>query len=178
MLVVMAGLPATGKSTLAARLARELGAVVLDKDRVRAVLFPPPVLDYSREQDDVCMAAVYGAAARILGSDPRRTVILDGRTFARADQVRDLSARGAVMGEVPRIIECVCDDEVARRRLEEDRARGSHPAGNRTFALYLSLTAEREPIPAPRLVLDTGAVSPEECVGQCLRYLSGEPPPA
>jgi predicted kinase len=178
MLVAMAGLPATGKSTLAARLARELGAVVLDKDRVRAVLFPPPVLDYSREQDDVCMAAIYRAAACILGSDRRRTVILDGRTFAHADQVHDLSARAAAMGEVPRIIECVCADEVARRRLEEDQARGAHPAGNRTVALYLALKAEREPIHAPRLVLDTGALSPEECLGRCRRYLSGGPPPS
>jgi hypothetical protein len=73
----------------------------------------------------------------------------------------------------------VCDDdEIARRRLEEDQTRRSHPAGNRTFALYLALKAERAPIPAPRLVLDTGALFPEECVGQCLRYLSAEPPPA
>jgi predicted kinase len=36
---------------IAARLAEELGAVVLNKDTVRAALFPLPVLDYSAEQD-------------------------------------------------------------------------------------------------------------------------------
>ncbi len=36
MLIALAGLPATGKSTLAARLANELGGVVLSKDTVRA----------------------------------------------------------------------------------------------------------------------------------------------
>ena len=48
------------------------------------------------------------------------------------------------------------------RRLEADQARGSHPAGNRTFALYLSLKAAAEPLTLPRLVLDTGRLSPEE----------------
>jgi predicted kinase len=47
MLIAMAGLPASGKSTLAARLASELAGVVLSKDQVRAALFPPPVLDSS-----------------------------------------------------------------------------------------------------------------------------------
>ena len=40
------------------RLAAELGAVVLARTTVRAALFPPPVLDYSAGQDNVCMAAI------------------------------------------------------------------------------------------------------------------------
>jgi hypothetical protein len=45
-----------------ARLAEELGAVVLNKDTVRAALFPPPVLDYSAGQDDISTQAIYYAA--------------------------------------------------------------------------------------------------------------------
>jgi len=70
----------------------------------------------------------------------------------------------AALGEPPRIIECVWDDEVARERLERDLVQGSHPAGNRTFALYLSRKAAAEPILIPHLVLDTGRLSLDECV--------------
>src|SRR5690242_18237303 len=42
MLIAMAGLPGTGKSAIAARLAAELDAVALSKDDVRGALFPPP----------------------------------------------------------------------------------------------------------------------------------------
>jgi adenylylsulfate kinase len=171
MLIAMAGLPGSGKSTLAACLERRLGAVVLDKDRVRAALFPPRVLDYSAEQDDIAMAAVFQAAAAILRADRRRAVVLDGRTFLRPGQVRSLLDLAASVGEPARVIECVCDDAAARERLERDRARGSHPAGNRTFALYESLKAAAEPITAPRLVLDTGKLSLAECVRRCLDYL-------
>ena len=53
MLVAMAGLPGTGKSTLARQIAEAIRGVVLCKDIVRATLFPAPVLDYSAEQDEI-----------------------------------------------------------------------------------------------------------------------------
>jgi predicted kinase len=173
VLIVMAGLPGTGKSTLAVRLAAALGGVVLDKDRVRAALFPPPALDHSATQDDLCMAAIYQAAAHILTASPPRAVILDGRTFLRASHRHALFAWAASLGETPRLIECVCADEVARARLEGDLARGAHPARNRTYALYLEVKARAEPIPLPHLVLDTGEVPLEECVGRCLAHVRG-----
>ena len=63
---LVAGLPGAGKSTIAVRLEQELGAVIFDKDRVRTVLFPPRVLDYSAEQDDICMTAIYQAAGAVI----------------------------------------------------------------------------------------------------------------
>lgn len=172
MLVAMAGLPGTGKTTLARRLAAELAGVVLGKDEARAALFPPPVRDYSAEQDDLAMAAVYSAAAYIRRVFPDTPVILDGRTFRKAYQVRDLLALGRTVGEGPRVIECVCADDVVRGRLEHDLAEGLHPARNRTFELYLAVKARAEPIAAPHLTLDTGAVPPEECVRRAAAYLS------
>src|SRR5438105_9642425 len=106
MLIAMAGLPGTGKSTLAACLEGELGAVVLDKDRVRAALFPPRVLDYAALQDDIAMAAIYQAAGAILKADPRQAVVLDGRTFLRPGQVRSLLDLAASLDEPARVIEC------------------------------------------------------------------------
>src|SRR5262249_29529025 len=114
--------------------------VVLGKDPVRAALFPGPALDYSHEQDDLCMAAVYEAARYILRTSST-PVIIDGRTFLRACQVRDLLALAAAVGYLLRLIECVCADEVARERLARDQAQGTHPAGNRTYALYLARNA-------------------------------------
>ena len=40
VLIAMAGLPGCGKTALAQRLAERLKAVVLDKDTIRAALFP------------------------------------------------------------------------------------------------------------------------------------------
>jgi adenylylsulfate kinase len=170
MLIAMAGLPATGKSTIAARLAHELDAVVLSKDQVRAALFQS-VLDYSTTENSISMDAIFQAAAYIRRTFPQRAVIIDGRTFLRPKQVEDLLAMAASLGEIPWIIECVCSDGVARQRLERDLASGMHPAKNRDFTLYQAVKAETLPIQVPHLVLDTGATPLEECIQRCLRYL-------
>jgi hypothetical protein len=119
------------------------------------------------------MEAIYRAAAYTLCSDPNRAVILDGRTFLRLYQTRDLMELAHSMNRQPFIIECVCDDETARTRLERDRAEATHVAGNRTFELYLELKRTAEPIFLPHLVLDTGRLDVEECVRRSLEYIRG-----
>jgi predicted kinase len=171
MLIAMAGLPGTGKSTLADRLAATLNGVILSKDVVRAALFPPPVLDYSPAQDDAAMSVVFAAARIILAADPNRVVILDGRTFRRSAQVADLLAIARDIGQEPVVIECVCDDDVARTRLDRDAAAGGHPAGNRTAALYAAVKSAAEPLTLPRLTLDTGRLTLDECHAAILNYL-------
>jgi predicted kinase len=171
MLIAMAGLPGTGKSTLADRLAAALGGVILSKDVVRAALFPPPVLDYSPAQDDAAMAAVYSAAKLVLSADPSRVVILDGRTFRLSRQVADLLAFAREAGQPPFVIECVCDADVARGRLDRDAGAGTHPAGNRTPALHDAVRTGAEPLTVPRLTLDTGRLTADECAARALDYL-------
>jgi hypothetical protein len=92
MLIAMAGLPATGKSTIAARLAEEPGGVILSKDRVRAALFPSPVLDYSSEQNDLTMDAITKPLRTSVRPSRSRPSSFDGRTFLRSYQIRDLFA--------------------------------------------------------------------------------------
>lgn len=172
MLIAMAGLPGTGKSTLAAALAAQLAGVVLDKDRVREALFPSIVRDYSTGQDDLCMDAIYRATEAILQANSDRVVIVDGRTFLRYRQLDPLIGLAGRLGERLHIIECVCDDDVARERLAADQ--GRHPAGNRTFELYRSLMGSAVPISLPKCVVDTGRMSVDESVRVCIAYLRGE----
>ena len=119
------------------------------------------------------MAAVFSAARLLLTSDPSRVVILDGRTFRRSAQVADLLALAAAVGQPARVIECVCDEPTARARLDRDAAAGTHPAGNRTGGLHAAVKATAEPLTVPRLVLDTGRLTPDECLVRALAYLRG-----
>ncbi|QDU22932.1 AAA family ATPase [Urbifossiella limnaea] len=167
MLVAMAGLPGTGKSALAARLAAVLGGVVIGKDEVRAALFPGAALDYSAEQDDIAMQAVFAAAVHLRRTQPGRAVFLDGRTFSKARQVAALLA----LGEPVRVIECVCPPDVARARIAADRA---HLAGNRTPDLHDRSRANAEPLTVPRLTLDTAALTLDECERRARVYLGGK----
>ncbi|MGH9516325.1 MAG: AAA family ATPase [Terriglobales bacterium] len=152
MLVLMAGLPGAGKSTLSRALAEELDGTVVDKDMVRAALFTPPDIEYSTEQDDFCMAVMLKVAGYLFRKDPARIVFLDGRTFSRNYQLKRATGFADAISQPWRILECVCSESSARRRLSNDFG---HPAGNRNFNLYLQVKSRFEEITFPKTVIDT-----------------------
>ncbi len=155
MLIALAGLPATGKSTLARQLAAALPGVVPNKDQLRACLFPASAIEYSTTQDDFCVGVMYQVAAYLLQKDPNKHIIIDGRTFSKQYQIVDLIDAARRMGAPLRIIECVCSDATAKQRLKLDSTHQRHQALNRTFDLYLHLKANAEPITVPKLVINT-----------------------
>ncbi len=152
MIVVMAGLPGTGKSTLACALAAETNGVVLNKDALRADLFPAAFVEYSTEQDDFVQELMERTAEYLLKRHPKLTVFFDGRTFSRTYQIRRVIELADRLGTPWRIVECVCAEHIARRRIESAR---KHPARNRTFELYLKIRDQFEPIVYPKLVVNT-----------------------
>jgi|SRR5450432_923750 predicted kinase len=152
MLILMAGLPGTGKSELSRALAAELGGTVLDKDEVRAALFSPDDIEYSAEQDDFCMGIMLKVAGYLFRKDPSRRIFLDGRTFSRSYQLARASGFAEALSQPWRILECVCSEETARQRLAGHPA---HPAANRSFNLYLQVKARFEEISLPKAIVDT-----------------------
>ena len=131
MIVLMAGLPGTGKSTLARELARHTSGRILSKDELRHALFAPDEIDYSSRQDDFCLQLMLETAVYLLHQDPSRKIFLDGRPFSRRYQIENALAAAARLRQPWRILECVCSEETAKRRLEADAAGSAHPAGNR-----------------------------------------------
>ena len=149
-LVVMAGLPGTGKSTLARALAAELGGVVLEKDQIRAALFPPELIEYSRSQDDFCMEVLLQTANYLINKAGAPWVFVDGRPFSRREQLERVRQAADEIGSRLKIILCQCSDETARARLQQP-----HVAANRSWDLYQKLKAKFEPIQFPHLLVDT-----------------------
>ena len=169
MIVLMAGLPGTGKSTLARALAARCAGVVLDKDEIRRVLFPPPFIEYSAAQDDFCQSLMLETAAYLLARHTNLGVFIDGRTFSRAYQLENALAAANRTGAPWRVVECVCAEATARRRLESSRS--VQPAQNRTYELYKKLQAEFDPIPAPKRVIDTDTPL-ADCITAAEAYLA------
>lgn len=155
MIVLMAGLPGTGKTTLALALAERLNGRVLSKDDFRHSIFLPDEVEYSSRQDDFCLQLMLETAGYLLSQNPTKIVFLDGRPFSRRYQIENALTVAASLHQPWRILECVCSEETARRRLEGDASSANHPARNRDLQLYLAVKSRFEAITSPKLVIDT-----------------------
>ncbi len=171
MIVLLAGLPGTGKTALARQLALHTSGRVLSKDDFRHAIFTPEEVEYSTRQDDFCLQLMLETARYLLSRDPGITVFLDGRTFSRRYQIENVLRFAASLQQPWRILECVCSDETAMRRLEADAGDGDHPAENRDYRLYLEVKARVETITLTKTCINTDQPL-EACVRQALAAIS------
>ncbi len=175
MIVAMAGLPGSGKSTVARELSLRLPAVVISKDEIRTRLFSAADIDYSADQDAVCFNEMLKLAEGLLNKTPGQWIILDGRTFSRSRDMQQVIALADRLRQPLYVIRCFCSDEEARRRLDADLTGKKHPAANRDYHLYLQIKSRQEALPLPALDLDT-SLDLKTCLSRCLEYLTARPP--
>jgi predicted kinase len=112
------------------------------------------------------MHVMVQVAEYVLGRDSSRYIVLDGRTFSRGYQLEVWRQLAARLGVPLKVVECVCGEETARRRLERDVAEKRHVATNRTYEMYLAVRSRFEPIPPPKLVVYT-----DQCLEKCVRLV-------
>lgn len=169
MIVLLAGLPGSGKTTLARELAARTSGRVLSKDDIRHAIFAPGEIEYSSHQDDFCLQLMLETAGYLLARNPSRQIFLDGRPFSRRYQIENVISAAKAIHQPWGILECVCSEETVKRRLWDETAK-SHPAGNRDYQLYVEVKSRFEWITHEKTVVDTDQPL-EECVQRALAAL-------
>lgn len=162
--VWLTGLPASGKSTIAAALKPKLEAVghiveVLESDAVRRVLTPAPT--YSREERDLFYRALAFMGSRLVAHGV--TVIFDATANRRAyrDFARSL---------IPRFIEVavVCPLDLCMKR----DYKGTYQRGQRGESS--TVPGLQDPYEAPLnpdVTIDTTKLTAEEAAGRIVEHL-------
>jgi predicted kinase len=185
--VVVFGLPGTGKSTLARALSRRLGFDLISSDVIRKQLAgisptSPVTAEYGsgiyREgfTRRTYLTLLAEAEERL---HKRRGVILDA-TFRHADQRRLAVEAAARAGVRVLFIECCAPVEVALARIAERERRGSEisDANAAIYARQLQDFETPDEIPEEsRLAVDTSADF-DRAVAAVMRALASQPAPA
>lgn len=163
MMVVVRGLPGTGKSTVAGALSNRTGFALLSSDRIRKELAsispcqraPAPFEEgiYSPSFTAKTYAGMIKRAAALLASG--RPVILDA-TFSKAANIEKALEAAIGAGALFHLVECACADEVARERIEQRSAGQAAPvASDADWGVYVRQRQSFELWDGPALRLDT-----------------------
>jgi predicted kinase len=164
-LIVLSGLPGSGKTALGEDLSRALLIPVFSVDPIEAAMWRAGLA-----KTDTGVAAY--EVARTLADEHLRLripVIVDAVNPVEAPRAawRNLAAKHRVS---LKIIECVCSDETMLRQRIESRVRSVAGTHEMTWARLLQRRAEYEAWTDPRLVLDTARTSPAQLLTQALSY--------
>ena len=164
IIVQMHGEPGSGKSTIARELRRALGAIVLDKDVIKAALLRSGVGE--AQAAPAAYEAFFELAADLAAQG--RSLVLDNPV--NWPRIEEKWIRVAKRHSATRVmIECVCADrtELARRLA----ARQSLESQPRVPLAPRKAAIDFEPA-SPRLVLDTRRPIGEN-VERALAYIGG-----
>lgn len=171
MIITMMGLPGSGKTTVAKELVKNLPAVLLNKDEIRAAIFPPPEIEYSTSQDDFIVSIMMQIANFYIKDNTERHIILDGRPFSRKYQVDMLVDFSKTHHWDLKVIYCYCVEDISRARIQHDFASKGHLAKNRDLNLYYKIKQQEDPLVIPHLALNTNRLL-SDCVNECFKYLN------
>jgi len=136
MLIIICGLPGSGKTTLAKSLCENLPAIHVSSDLIRRRLFPEP--KYTEEEKERVYSAMIDEAQKAMreGMD----VVADA-TFQRTAMRKRFIALASGMGADSFILKTVLPEDEVKKRLGRRRKGGPSDAD---FEVYLRIKADFE----------------------------------
>jgi predicted kinase len=146
LIVLICGLPGTGKSTLARALAPLINAVVLSTDKIRKELIPNPTYRWEERRliyDVLTLLAKYLHTEGI-------NCILDA-TFNTESSRRELRRKLDLSPEQFSLIECICFEEVVLSRLKNRKDDYS----DANIIIYRKMKKIYQPVRREHITVDT-----------------------
>lgn len=144
MIVIVFGLPGSGKSFFASRLAKMIDADYVNSDRIRKEMFK--CRTYSKQEK----AAVYNAMLQKMRDavDQRKNLVLDA-TFHK-NETRQLFLQEIKGKDNIYFIEVWTAENIARERLKESR-----PYSEADYEVYKLIRQHWETLNEPHLMLES-----------------------
>ncbi len=152
ILIMLSGLPGTGKSYLARRLVEIIPFVIIESDQVRKMLFPQT--QYTAEESYWVHRTCHALMAKLLRKGVR--VIYDATNLH--ERHRELVYRLADREGVKlMIVKIVAPEEVVSERLQSrhEEGRDHHDISDADWKVYKRMARRAEPIGRNYVVVDT-----------------------
>ena len=160
MIVIVFGLPGSGKSYFASRLAEKIKAEYVNSDRVRKEMFTERT--YSPQEKK----AVYDKMFRQMKKAVKQNtnLVLDA-TFHKSETRKMFIDKMEGIGRIL-FIEIQADENIIRERLKKER-----PYSEADYTIYKLISQHNEPLDEPHLVLKSTNDNINEMLERATKYL-------
>lgn len=149
VLVIMSGLPGSGKSYVSQQLAHRLPAVVIESDRVRKVLYHRPC--YGAEESALVHRICQELIRRLLSRGVR--VVFDATNLVEF-QREILYSLAERSGANLVIVRTMAPEAVIRQRLEQRQANGAQMS-DADWSVYRRMSRSEQRIQRAHVCVDT-----------------------
>lgn len=164
MLIVVFGLPGSGKSYFARNLALTIHAAYLNSDELRKELFDKP--RYTKNEKQKVYLTLFTMAESHL--QKQEDIILDATFHKKERRTKvELIAQKHQTGLI--WIEVVADEEIIRQRLNQTR-----PDSDADFEIYQKIKASFEPFSGKHLRLTSTNDNLEAMLKKAIEWIKNE----
>ncbi len=161
MMILVAGLPGSGKSYFAERLAGKLDAVYINSDRVRMAMQATGKYSF----DDKLFVYNEMRLQVIQAIERKKDVVVDATFYRRAIRKMFLQLAQDYQVDV-RLIVVTADEDLIRKRLQKPRK-----YSEADYSVYEIVRDEFEPIAMPHLTLQSTDNNIQEMLKEAESYL-------
>jgi predicted kinase len=162
MIIIVLGLPGTGKSYFAEKLSGRLGAVHINSDRLRNALGERG--KYTIKDKLHIYRVMAGQASQVLKQG--KIVVVDA-TFYKRPMIDLFTTLAKNHGSSIRIIKIEAEETLVQERLRKARKESEAD-----FQVYLKIKDEFEELAVPHLALQSGAHNIQTLIESALHYIN------
>lgn len=160
MIVIVMGLPGSGKSYFASRLAAVMHAVYISSDKVRRALIASRT--YMEEEKELVYANMLVQMLQMIQEN--KDVVLDATFYTDAIRKKFIRAAGETVVII--FIEIIAGEELIKERLKQTRA-----DSEADFSVYKIIQGRWEPLQQAHLELESTNNNIDSMLGKTVKYL-------
>ena len=118
--ILMVGIPGSGKSKLAKYLSKLLNSEILNRDLIRNTIFPKKFINHSNLQNDIASKTLYKVLEYIILNDNPKFIIVDGKPYSRKNEIKEFNNFINKLSSNLIIINTIAPIDIILSRLQND----------------------------------------------------------
>ena len=120
IIILMVGIPGSGKTFLAKSLSKKLNCEFLNRDLIRTSIFPKKYIDHSKLQNNIAFEVLFKVLKQLISNNKPEYIIVDGKPFSKNYEIEEFKNEIDKLSAKLIIIHVTASIDIISSRLQND----------------------------------------------------------